>query len=57
MNAKDEEIYIKLNGEVKEVKAVFIHRQSHMPMFELKCSKLKTAYTLGKNQKYLEGSL
>jgi hypothetical protein len=55
MNEKDDQIYLKLVLEVAELTVNFIHRQSHMPMFLVKSQDLKTSYTMGKVQRFVDG--
>lgn len=57
INAKDDEIYAKLQADISHLKITFIHRQSHMAMFTLESEQLSTNITLGKNQKYVSGHL
>jgi len=37
LNSKDDEVYVKMGTTIDSLSINFIHRQSHMPMFQLQC--------------------
>lgn len=55
MNEKDDQVYLKMTVIVTSLSVRFIHRQSHMPMLWLKSQELRTTYSMGRVQRFVEG--